>query len=492
VSGLRILILLAVARLALHLLTDSQYGFHRDELATLDDARALAWGYVAYPPLTPFLARVELGLFGPSLVGVRLLSAAAQCVAMVFTGLIAGELGGKRWAQAVAALAAGSAPISLVQGALFQYVSFDYLWWVLIAYCTLRLLKSRDARWWLAIGVVAGLGLLTRYTISVLLISLAVGVLITSGWWWFTQRWLWAGVTAALLIWLPNLVWQFQHGFVSLEFLSAIHARDVAIGRPQGYLPEQLFVSTNPLTVPLWILGLWFYVFSPEGRRYRLLGWLYVVPFVLLLLIQGRSYYLGPAYPVLIAAGSVVVVRWLEVRGKMFRRVGQTLVAICLGLAWAVGGVLSLPVAPVQSGLWNITSKVNDNFAEEIGWPELIATVASIYARLPAKSTGILTGNYGETGAVDLYGPAYGLPPAISGVDSYWYRGYPEPPPQALIVLGYRADELSALFMTCEPAGQVTNQYGVRNEETTHSEIFVCRDPRQPWPVLWQMLRRFQ
>ena len=491
-SGGRVLVLLALARLALYLLIDNQYGFHRDELATLDDARALAWGYVAYPPLTPFLARVELSLFGPSLVGVRVLSAVAQCVAMVLTGLMASELGGKRWAQVVAALAAGSAPISLTEGALFQYVAFDYLWWVLICYCSLRLLNSRDMRWWLAIGVVAGLGLLTRYTIGVLLVGLSAGVLITGKWHWFSQRWPWMGVSLALLLWLPNLIWQLEHGFVSLEFLSAIHARDVAIGRARGYLPEQLFVSTNPLTMPIWILGLWFYLFSRDGKPHRLLGWLFVVPFVLLLVTQGRSYYLGPAYPVLIAAGSVVVERWLAARGEVLRRLSQTVVAVGLALAWTVGGALSLPLAPIGSGVWNVASKVNDNFAEEVGWPDLVATVASIYAQLPADSTGILAGNYGEAGAVDLYGPAFGLPPAISGADSYWYRGYPDPPPQAVVVVGYGANELAALFMRCDLAGQVTNPYGVKNEEASHPQIFVCRAPRQPWPEMWQMLRQFE
>jgi hypothetical protein len=319
-----------------------------------------------------------------------------------------------------------------------------------------------------------------------------VGVLVTREWRWLTQRWVWLGAGVALLLWLPNLVWQFQHGFVSLEFLSAIHARDVAVGRTQGFLPEQLFVSTNPLTLPLWIPGLWFYLFSREGRPCRLLAWLYLVPFVLLLVAQGRSYYLGPAYPVLIAAGSVVVERWLAARGQVVRRVGQTLVAIGLVLAWAVGTALSLPIAPIGSGLWNVTSKVNDNFAEEVGWPDLVATVASIYHQLPAGSAGILAGNYGEAGAIDLYGPAYGLPPPISGADSYWYRGYPDPPPPTLIVLGYSANQLSALFTSCEPAGQVTNQYGVKNEETSHPQIFVCRDPLQPWPALWSTLRQFQ
>ncbi len=194
----------------------------------------------------------------------------------------------------------------------------------------------------------------------------------------------------------------------------------------------------------------------------------------------------------LLAAGSVVVLRWLARGPAAWDRAGRTAVGIGLALAWAIGMALSLPIAPVGSGLWNVTSKVNDNFAEEIGWPDLVETVASIYARPPAETTGILAGNYGEAGAVDLYGPAYGLPRALSGVDSYWYRGYPDPPPQMLIVLGYAPDEISNLFATCDLAGQVTNPYGVKNEETAHPQIFVCRDPRQAWPVLWQMLRRFQ
>ncbi|HXV41973.1 MAG TPA: glycosyltransferase family 39 protein, partial [Anaerolineae bacterium] len=178
-SDLGILILLALLRLCLHILTNNQYGFHRDELATLDDARYLALGYVAYPPVTPFIARVALELFGPSLVGVRLFSALAQSSAMVLAGLMARELGGARLAQIVTALAVAIAPISLIQGALFQYVSFDYLWWVLIAYLTIRLLKSEDPRWWLGIGVVIGLGMMTKYTMIFLVAGIIGGVILT-------------------------------------------------------------------------------------------------------------------------------------------------------------------------------------------------------------------------------------------------------------------------------------------------------------------------
>jgi 4-amino-4-deoxy-L-arabinose transferase-like glycosyltransferase len=486
---------LALARVLLHTLTNGQYGFHRDELATLDDARHLAWGYVAYPPLTPAVGRVALELFGPSLPGLRLFAALAQGAAMVLAGLMARELGGGRWAQVVASLAVAIAPISLLMGALFQYVAFDYLWWVVVAYCTIRLLRSENPRWWLGIGAAIGIGMLTKYTMAFCVAGLGAGVLLTSARRHLASRWLWGGAALAVLIVLPNLLWQAQHGFVSLEFLAAIHARDVAIGRTQGYLVEQLFVSANPFTIPLWVTGLGFYLVSRAGRRYRAVGWMYVVPFALFLVAQGRSYYLAPAYPMLIAAGAVVGERWLGSLRATRARVVRSTAWTALAAGTVLGGALMLPIAPVGSGLWGVTSAVHDNFVEQIGWPELVATVAEIYAALPAderSGTAILTGNYGEAGAVDLYGPAAGLPAAISGVNSYWARGYGDPPPRTLIVLGFRRDAAERLFETCDLAGRLTNRYGVRNEESRdHPDVFVCRGPRRPWPALWAELRRF-
>ncbi len=494
-SDLAILLALAAVRVLLHTLTNGQYGFHRDELATLDAARHLAWGYVAYPPLTPAVARVALELFGPSLVGLRLFAALAQGAAMLLAGLMVRELGGGRWAQIVASLAVAIAPLSLLQGALFQYVGFDYLWWVVVAYCAIRLLHAENARWWLAIGAATGLGLLTKYTMAVCVAGLIAGVLLTDARRYLVSRWLWGGAVLALLIVLPHLLWQVQHSFVSLAFLAAIHARDVALGRTQGYLVEQLFVSASPVTIPLWIAGLWYYLVSPAGRRYRLVGWLYVVPFALFWLAQGRSYYLAPAYPMLLAAGAVVGERWLGGLRATQARVVRAVTGTALAAGAALGGALMLPIAPVGSGLWELTSAAHDNFVEQIGWPELVAMVAAIYATLPAEErsgTAILAGNYGEAGAINLYGAAAGLPPAISGVNSYWERGYGEPPPQTVIVLGFRHEAAARLFETCEFAGRVSNRYGVANQESRdHPDVFVCRRPRQPWPALWSQLRRF-
>lgn len=494
-SDLTILMLLALARLLIHILTNGQYGFHRDELAMLDDARYLAWGYVAYPPLTPTIGRIALELFGPSLVGVRLFSAFGQSIAMLVAGLMARELGGSRFAQLVTAVAVAIAPISLLQGAMFQYVGFDYLWWVLLAYLTICLLKTENPRWWLGIGAIIGLGMMTKYTMAYFVAGLVGGVLLTNPRRHLSSPWLWGGVAISLLLFLPNLLWQINHNFISWSFLSEIHARDVTIGRTDNFLVEQLLVSTSPPTVLLWGPGLYHYLFSAAGKRYRLLGWMYLIPFVLFLLTQGRAYYLAPAYPMLIAAGAFLWEQRLNSLADIKRRLSKGVAWSLLLISSVISMAISLPVAPVNSGLWHVTSEVHDNFVEQIGWPELVETVAGIYAHQTGtgqSQTGILTGNYGEAGAINLYGRAYGLPEALSGINSYWLRGYGDPPPQTLIVVGYSQEEAERFFAACALAGQITNRFGVENEETMfHPNIFVCQNPRQPWPLLWQNLQRF-
>src|SRR5271157_6108944 len=178
-SDLGILILVALAGILLHTLTNGQYGFHRDELLTLNNARHLEWGYVVYPPMTPFLGRVELELFGTSLRGFRFFAAVSQGLVLLLTGLAARELGGKREAQLVAALATAIAGPALVAGWFLGYTSFDYLWWVVVAYSVIRLLKSDDPRWWVAVGAAIGLGMMTKYAMAFLLAGVVGGVLLT-------------------------------------------------------------------------------------------------------------------------------------------------------------------------------------------------------------------------------------------------------------------------------------------------------------------------
>jgi 4-amino-4-deoxy-L-arabinose transferase-like glycosyltransferase len=498
-SDTRILWLLGLALFLLHMFTNHQYGFHQDELVVLDNANNLDWGFVEYPPLTPFLARIELTLFGLSLVAARTFSALAQSIVLVLTGLMARELGGRRLTQVVAALAAAIAPIALIQGSLLQYVTFDFLWSVLIAYLVIRLLKSEDPRWWIPIGAAIGLGMMTKYTMVMFVAGLVGGVLLTEARRYIRSPWLWGGVGLSLLIFLPNLIWQIRHDFISLEFLSSIHARDVAIGRAEGYLVEQFLFCTNPFMIPFWVAGLIWYFRNPEGKRYQVIGWMYLIPFLIYLITQGRSYYLAPAYPMLTAAGAVAWQGWIDRRPS--RRSSAQQGRLVQGLTWtgiAIGAVISaalaLPVAPINSPVWKFTSEVHDTFTEQIGWPEMIETVAGIYAKLPEaekSQTGIFTGENDEAAALNLYGPEYGLPKAMSGSDTFWLRGYVNPPPKTLIVVGYSREELDSVFEQCEVAGRITNPYGVENDLRNPPDIFVCRGLRVPLPEIWDRVRRF-
>ena len=491
-----ILVTLALCATFLHILLNGQYGFHRDELDFIMNARQLDWGYISYPPMTPFFARIGLEVFGESLRGLRVLPALAQGIAMILAGLMARDMGGKRNAQLMAALAVFITPMSLMGGTLIMYFAFDYLWWVVVAFFTVRLLATDEARYWLGIGVGIGFGMLTKYTIAFWVVGLVIAVLITSARKYLLSKWLYLGAVLALLIFLPNLIWQIQHDFISLDYLQSIHTRDIRWGRADDFLPNQLYETTNPFSLPLWTVGLSVCLFSASMRRFRPLGWMFIVTFILFLVNKGRSYYVGPAYVMLLSAGAVWFESWLERRPQKMRRLG-------FGLLWslqAVGGLIAIilvkPIAPINSALWEITARVTEDVTEMVGWQDLTKQVAEIYQSIPESEkprTAILAGNYGEAGALDLYGKDYGLPRVISGSNSLWYRGYGEPGPETVIAVGFERSYASVFFKSCEYSGSVKNSYQVRNEESTHhTSLFVCREPRQPWSEMWQEMRWFQ
>ncbi|HEX9407821.1 MAG TPA: glycosyltransferase family 39 protein, partial [Thermoanaerobaculia bacterium] len=346
------IVLFVALKLLFHFWSNGVYGFHRDELATLDDARHLAWGYVAYPPLTPFLGRVELTLFGDTPRAFRVLAAIAQAIAILIASLMAKHLGGGRKAQWVAAFCVAIAPISLAASALFQYVTFDFLWWVLVCYFVVRLAQTDDPRWWTAIGAAIGLGVLTKYTIAFFVAGLVVGVLATDLRRHLASRWLWIGAAISIAIALPNLLWQATHDFVTLDFLRHIHERDVRIGRASDFFLDQVRLSTNPVTLPVWITGL---IALIRSKRFRVLAWMCVIPFALFVIAKGRGYYTGPLYPILFAAGGV------EIERVVRRRLTYVALAILFVIGCAVVPIV-VPLAPPNSHLFKIASHINHDF----------------------------------------------------------------------------------------------------------------------------------
>lgn len=490
-GDLFVLFCVALAFAIFHILTNGRYGFHRDELQFLSDARHLDWGFVAYPPFTPFVERISLAMFGLSLVGLRLFSVIGQAIVIFVCGLMTRDLGGNRFAQVTTALTVGLSGLPLFEATEFQYTTFSFLWWILVCWFTIRLLKSENPRWWLAIGAAIGLGLMTKYSLVFFVAGLVVGLLFTRARRYFGNGWFWGGVLIALAIFLPNIVWLFRHDFVSYHFLQHIHARDVGEGRADGYWKYQLLLDANPISIPLWIAGLIAFL---RDSRYRVFAWMYLVPVLFFWIDKGRFYYVAEAYPVLIAMGAVVAVRWFSTRPVWARRTAGSLYFAGL---FAFGSYLAAILVPLASSgpLRDFALKNNGDLREEFGWHDLVREVAAVRDSLPPdqqSSYGILVGNYGEAGAIENFGPAYHLPPPISLTNSFYLRTYPDVPPSTLIVVGWSQNQVDREFTGCRLAGHNGNSLGIENEESEyHQDIFVCGSPRQPWPVFWKRNQRF-
>ncbi len=481
-----ILLAIAAAIALLHILTNNRYGFHRDELQFLSDARHLDWGFVAYPPFTPFIEHIALALFGVSIVGLRLTAVAAQFAVVILAGLMTKELGGSRLAQFTAALAVGFSPVEIFEGHEFQYTSFDLLWWVLTAYFVVRLLKSGDPRWWVAIGVTLGLGLETKYSIVFYIAGILLGLVLTPARRFLKSGWFWAGVALALLIFLPNLIWLVRHNWISYTFLQNIHKRDVGEGRAEGFLTGQFIICANLAAVPLWIAGLIGFL---RDRRYRMIAFMYLVPLAIFWTSKGRHYYVAPAYPMLLSMGAVLAERWL----RTLPRWGRVTVASAWFVVFALIAVFEcarlFPLASSGS-LKQYAISHSYDLSEEIGWPDLVGTVAQIRDSLPPDQQahlGITTGNYGEYGAIDVLGRAYNLPEPIGTTNSEYLRGYPTPAPTTFIVIGLTPKQANSIFTGCRLAAHNGNSEGAQNEESQyHPDIFVCGPTRLPLPELWK------
>jgi hypothetical protein len=475
----QLLALLAVVKLAATLAFSDRYGWHRDELYYLASGNHLAWGYVDYPPVTPALARLEEAVFGVSLVGLRLLPALAGAAIVVLAGLLARELGGARAAQVLAALLTLACPLFLGANTLFQTVTFEQLWVVLALLLVARLVRTGDPRWWLAVGLVLGLGLETKYTVLDIAAGLAAGVLLTGARRHLATPWPWLGLAVAALVAVPNLAWQVQHGWPTLEYLRNHQASNRRDYPPAVFLLEQTGQVGLELPVVLW--GGWFLLRSP---RYRLLGWTCVVALTALLILGGKPYYLGPIYPLLIAAGAAQVTAALPGRGWRAgiaaAAIGQAVLALPIVLP-----VLPAP-AMAQLGLYRLRS----DYADESGWDEYVTHVHAAWDSLPPADRArvvVVTANYGEAGALDALGP---LPRVFSGHLTYWYWG---PPPDADVMLAVGLDRgtLESSFGDVTGVGTITNGLGVRNEEYGRA-IYVCREPRVPLSQQWPRFKAFR
>lgn len=486
------LLLLSFACFVLHMIANVNYGFHRDELQFIAESRRLAGGSVAYPPVTVAFGFLARTLFGESLVSYRIFPALAHAAMLFFAGLIAIDLGGKRFASALSAIACASAPNLFFSGSVLMYTSFDFLWWILTAYFLIRVLKG-DPKQWIGVGIAVGLGMMTKYSIVFLVLCMIFAILILPERKLFLNRYFPAGVAAGLLIFSPNLIWLIRNDFITYDFLKHIHARDIAWGRTEGFLGDQLSDCMGYANIPLMLVGVWFLSTKRELARFRAIPVWTAALVVLLLVLKGRGYYTGALYVPLVAAGSVFVERLVEA-GRLQKPARNAITGFFVVSAIATAA-LTLPIAPVGSRWFNVIVALNDTYMEQFGWEELAADAVKVRDALPEDERaafGILAGNYGEAGALEYYGRQYGLPKIMCGTNSFYDRGHDERDPAVILAVGFNRAFLSQFFGSVEVVAYARNAHGFVNEETAwHHEIYLCREPNFTWRDFWKHHRSF-
>jgi Dolichyl-phosphate-mannose-protein mannosyltransferase len=500
-DGMLIVYFLAFANFLLHLYFNNRYGYFRDEFDYMACGDHLAWGYVDQPPLIPFLIKICRLALGDSLRSIRFIPSLATSAAVILTAMIARELGGRRFALVLSALAFIAVPIYLSDGSLLTTNCLEPLLWMGCVYFAILAIKRDDPLCWLWFGVVAGIGLEEKYSMAVLGFAIVAGLLLTEQRRVFARKWIWLGGGVALLVFLPNVLWNIQNHWPFAELMHNIKAdgRDVVLS-PAAYFAQQVLI-VHPILAPVWITGVLAFLFSARLKPYRFLGWCYLAAFTVFVVLHGKNYYLGPIYPVYLAAGAVVVESFIERSRQVWLKPALVLL-ILAGGAWLAPVVM--PVLPVEqfiSYMNKLPFKVPrsehshmrailpQHFADQFGWEEMVAAVNQAYSRLSPKERpgcGIFAQDYGQAGAIDFFGRRYGLPPALSGHQTYFLwgpRGYSG---NCLIVLDDSKEVLEGLFQRVEYAGKsADNPYALERE----IPIFICHEPKfgslaEVWPRL--------
>ncbi|MGO9591971.1 MAG: glycosyltransferase family 39 protein [Candidatus Acidiferrales bacterium] len=476
----------------------ARYGFFRDELYYMACGQHLAWGYVDQPPLIALVAWFERHAFGNSLVSIRLLPVLTGAVVVFLTGILARELGAKRYGQFLAASAILWAPAYFAFDSFLSMNAFEPLFWPLGAWIVVRIVKGASPKWWLAFGAVAGIGLENKHTMLVFGFALIAGLSLAGQWRLLLSKWVLIGGAIALVLFFPNLLWEARHGWPQIEVVrNAQLYKNIPIS-PLRFLSDQiLFLS--PIALPVWAGGLAWLLFAPKGKPFRFLGVAYVIVLAVFIVLDGKSYYLLPAYPILMAAGGVAIEDLVEVKRWRWLRTTLPTLLVIAGLVALPFGVPVLPVGAflhysqilpyansVKTERDAVGVQLPQLYADMFGWENIADGVAQVYRDLPAADRAgcaILAGNYGEAGAIDYYGPALGLPRAISGHNAYFSWGPRQYTGSCVIIFGERSSDYIRYFRDVQLAATITNAHTMAVESSI--KVYVCRQPIAPLSVLW-------
>jgi Dolichyl-phosphate-mannose-protein mannosyltransferase len=519
-SGMAVIWAIALAKLIFHIYFNNRYGYFRDEFDYMSCGDHLQWGYVDQPPLIPFLIHICRAVLGDSLRSVRFIPALASSLLVVQTAVLARELGGRRYAVLLSAVCAVIVPQYLSNGSLLGTNCLEPNLWMGCVYFFILAVRKNDPRYWLWFGVVAGLGMEEKYSIAVFGMGIVVGLLLTAQRRVFLDKWIWLGGLAAFLIFLPNLLWNIHYGWPFVQLIHNIKAdgRDVVLGPAQFLLQQLLLV--NPLTAPIWLRGLFGLLFWSRLKPYRALAWCYLVCYAVFFGLHGKTYYLAPVYPMLLAAGAVVLESALDrsplAASALDRKHSagprlQWLKPVIVVLLLANGVYLSPIVVPILSPdrflafakslpfklpvmeHAHARAALPQWYADQFGWQEIVDETAVAWNRLAPeerKDCGIFAQDYGQAGAIDFLGRRDGLPASLSGHQTWFLwgpRGYSG---NCLIVLDDRKERLEQLFNQVEFVGtSAPSPYALEQQ----IDVYICRGAKfGTLTELWPQLKRWR
>ncbi|MBZ5513578.1 MAG: glycosyltransferase family 39 protein [Acidobacteriia bacterium] len=492
----------AASVLALHLLTANRYGYFGDEMYFMACGEHLAWGYVDQPPLIAVFAWLTRHLFGTSVFAIHVFPALAGFALVWLTGRITRELGGGRFAQGLAALTTACAGVYLIGYHILTMYAFEPLFWMGCAYVVIRIIKTGNQKLWLWFGLLAGVGLENKYSMAVFGLGVVVGLLLTKERKALASKWIWLGGLIAFLIFLPNLIWSIQNHFPFLELMRNIRAsgRNLPF-TPWGYIRAQIFMMT-PVTFPVWLLGALYFLFWKDGKPFRVLGLAFITVLTFFIALHGKDYYASPVYPMLFAGGATALERF-SARGRMGWIKPVTAAVILLATLPFLP--LFVPVLSPQAFLryqaklpFKIQPDEKSMLQEPMphyysgcfGWGEMVQAVAKAYASVPPEDradTAIYADNFAGAGAIDLLGPKYGLPKAVSGHQNYWLWGPRNYTGRTMIVVGGTVEGARQWFRDVAVVADLHNPYAA---PWATKLVLLCRGPKsfhslaEAWPRL--------
>jgi len=496
-----VLLALALLKFLIHLLTSQQYGYIRDEFYYIAASKRLAFGYVDFPPFIALLTRLVRETLGESLLALHLFPALAGAALVFLTGWMARQLGANRFGQVLAALATLVAPEFLGAYSLLSMEPFDRLFWVLAICVLILIFKNDNPKAWLWFGLIVGIGLTNKVSLLYFSLAVVIGLALTPQRKYFRSIWLYLGGAIAIAFLLPYVIWNAANDWPTLQFFAAYGSK-VYQASPLEFIAQQILIM-HPFTLPLWIMGL-VYLFSKRGETYRPLGWCYLILMLIFMVQHTKYYFLSPMYPFLFAAGAVLFGQIVEARQRSWLKPAYVGLLIVGGILTAPAAIAVLPfqahVAYLEGGSGarvrgekSDTSILPQFFADRFGWEEMAATVADVYHSLPPEDQAnacIFAQNYGEAGALEFYGPRYGLPPVISGNNNYYLWGPGHCTGETLIILGGDLADAQAVFSDVQQAGQTHCDYCMSYENNL--PVYFAQGLKIPLEQLWSSVKKFE